>query len=304
MQETTFASQISLSHAIAYDLLQAFEVSPHFVPYLLSEPDYAAPSIFHTYDDNGHLCRQEFICQHPRWDIHTKMQPCSVYMSHQSQTTITTYIVVSGQGDSCIEICKSRLQDALCQQRPGQAPLEQGIDPFLLHNIIAQESFLQSKSVITKLRFRLYDQLDKVDAYGKGEEIVDRAALKALTNELHLISQDADSLVAGAEMGTMITERMYEAHTTLKTSAEFRLQRHFVQVGDSLAHLVHSLQARRRWILSYKSRKDIAMNLVSQSRTIIHYLSCLTDSPWKIGFQLSDPTRQRNQHGNSARYQK
>ena len=230
------------------------------------------------------------------------MQPCSVYMSHQSQTAITTYIVVSGQGDSCIEVCKSRLQDAFRHQGPGQAPLEKGIDPFLLHNIIAQESFLQSKPVITKLRFRLYDQLDKVDAYGKGEEIVDRAALKALTNELHLISQDADSLVAGAEMGIMITERMYEAHRTLKTSAEFRLQRHFSQVGDSLAHLVHSLQARRRWILSYKSRKDIAMNLVSQRVTEFDHLLYLADNLWKTGFQLSNPTRQRNQHGNSAGY--
>lgn len=192
------------------------------------------------------------------------MQPCSVYMSHQSQTAVTTYIVVSGEADTCIGISKSRLEDAFRRPKPGQVTLEKATDPFLLHNIIAQESFLQSKPVITKLRFRLYDQLDKVDAYGKGEEIVDRAALKALTNELHLISQDADSLVAGAEMGTMITERMYEAHTTLKTSVEVRLQRHFCQVEDSLGHLVHSLQARRRWILSYKSRKDIAMNLVSQ----------------------------------------
>lgn len=272
--ETTFASQVSLSHAIAYDFLQAFEVSPHFVPYLLSEPDYAAPSIFHIYDDDGQLCRQEFICRHPRWDIHTKMQPCSVYMSHQSQTAVTTYIVVSGEGDTCIEIAKSRLQDAFRRQRPGQAPLEKATDPFLLHNIIVQESFLQSKPVITKLRFRLYDQLDKVDAYGKGEEIVDRAALKALTNELHLISQDADSLVAGAEMGMMITERMYEGHATLKASAELRLQPHFCQVDDSLGQLVHSLQARRRWILSYKSRKDIAMNLVSQRepRSLIHHV--------------------------------
>ena len=108
----------------------------------------------------------------------------------------------------------------------------------------------------------------------KEKKLVDRAALKALTNELRLISQDADSLVAGAEMGTMITERMYEAHRTLKTSAEFRLQRHFCQVQDSLGRLVHSLQARRRWMLSYKSRKDIAMNLVSQGepKSIIYYV--------------------------------
>jgi hypothetical protein len=201
----------------------------------------------------------EFICQHPRWDIHVKMQPCSVYMSYQKETSNTIYIVVSGLQDTCVEVAKERLRD-ICVPSKAEAP-----DPFFLHNIIAQESFLQSKPVITKLRFRLYDQLDKVDGYGNGTLALDRADLKALTNELHGVSQDADSLVSSAEMGSMIAKRMYSAHDTLEIIPDATLQQEYHQIDDSLGHLVESLQARRRWILSYKSRKDTAMNMVSRT---------------------------------------
>jgi len=69
---------------------------------------------------------------------------------------------------------------------------------------------------MTKLRHRLDDALDDVDAYGAGDKSLDRAALRALTSELHLISQDAEALVSSAEMGTMVIERMHAAHGHLR----------------------------------------------------------------------------------------
>lgn len=247
---TTFASQVSLSQVMAQKLLQKFEITPNFVPSLLSEPDYAAPGTFSSYDSAGQLCKQEFICQHPRWDIHVKLQPCSVYMSFQKETSNTLYIVVSGETDSCVKTAKERLQDTLIQSRLFGGDILTAPDPFYLHNIIAQESFLQSKPVITKLRFRLYDQLDKVDGYGNGTLALDRAALKALTNDLHGVSQDADGLISSAEMGTMIAEGMHKAHHTLEMMSDVRLQKGFHPIGESLDNLVESLHARRRWILS------------------------------------------------------
>lgn len=202
------------------------------------------------------------MCQHPRWDSHVKLQPCSVYMSVDRITNVTTYIVVSGEDDHCIEIAKKRIEDAFSLPTVDQSP-----DPFLVHHIIAHESFLQSKPIITKLRHRLYDALDNVDAYGKGEKSLDRVALRALTNELHLISQDADSLVSSTEMGTMVVERMSAAHRKLIQESDAALQNAFSLVGDSLEQHVQTLHARRRWLLSYKSRKDIAMNLVSPATT-------------------------------------
>ncbi|KAL9582173.1 MAG: hypothetical protein Q9203_005608 [Teloschistes exilis] len=256
-KNTTFASQISLQKGHAQELLQAFQVSAHFVSLLLGEPDYGAPGLHHSLDSQGRLQRQEYMCQQPRWDSHVKLQPCSVYMSVDRITNVTTYIVVSGEDDHCIEIAKKRIEDAFSLPTVDQSP-----DPFLVHHIIAHESFLQSKAIITKLRHRLYDALDNVDAYGKGEKSLDRVALRALTNELHLISQDADSLVSSTEMGTMVVERMSAAHRKLMQESDAALKNAFSLVGDSLEQHVQTLHARRRWLLSYKSRKDIAMNLV------------------------------------------
>lgn len=184
-------------------------------------------------------------------------------MSFHKATAVTTYIVVSGEADSCIDLSRQRLEEALGGTVPCGLPCPRIADPFYFHSIVAQESFLQSKSIITKLRHRLYDALDDVDAYGAGEKFLDRAALRTLTNELHLISQDADSLLSSAEMGTMVIERMQSAHGHLKAMSDVTLLQGFTRVDDSLGYLAQTLQARKRWLLSYKSRKDIAMNLVS-----------------------------------------
>ncbi|KAL8687381.1 MAG: hypothetical protein Q9218_006427, partial [Villophora microphyllina] len=224
--------KVSLQQGHAKKLLQAFQVSAHFVSLLLGEPDYGAPGLHHSLDSQGKLQRQ------------------------------ATYIVVSGEEDRCIDIAKKRIEDAFSQPTVDQIATSTVLDPFLVHHIIAHESFLQSKQIITKLRHRLYDALDNVDAYGKGDKSLDRVALRALTNELHLISQDADSLVSSTEMGTMVVERMSAAHKRLRKESDAALQNGFSLVEDSLEQLVQTLHARRRWLLSYKSRKDIAMNLV------------------------------------------
>lgn len=214
----------------------------------------------------------EFTCQHPRWNIHTKLQPCSVYMSFHKAMAATTYIVVSGDGDPIIEVSKQRLKDAFAQPASSQDASRKTSDPFFLHGVIAQESFLQSKSVITKLRHRLYDQLDVVDddknaREGKTELALNRDALRGITKNLHMISQDADVLVSSTEMGTMVVERMATAQAYLKTMSDSSSRQGHNQVEDMLNQLMHSLQSRKRWILGYKSRKDIAMNLASYPRS-------------------------------------
>lgn len=110
-----------------------------------------------------------------------------------------------------------------------------------------------------------------MDAYGNGDKSLDGSALRALTNELHLISQDADSLVSSTEMGTMVVERISAAHNKLKADADNSMQQGFSLVEECLIQLVQTLHARRRWLLSYKSTKDIAMNLVSLSEVCISF---------------------------------
>ena len=181
---------------------------------------------------------------------------------------VTTYIVTSGEADPVVEISKQRLKVAFAYPRSTQHARCEPSDPFLFHSIIAQESFVQSKSVVTKLRHRLYDQLDVVDddknaKEGKTELALNRDALRGITKNLHRISQDADVLVSSSEMGNMVVERMTTAHAYLKMMSDSPSQQGHDQVKDMLGHLMHSLEARKRWILGYKSRKDIAMNLAS-----------------------------------------
>jgi hypothetical protein len=84
-----------------------------------------------------------------------------------------------------------------------------------------------------------------------------------------MISQNADSYVASAEMGIMVTECLVKSHERFSS---YSLSTNNLDVGvavaDSLAYLVNSMQSQRRWLLSYKARKETAMNLVSHSQKL------------------------------------
>lgn len=207
-----------------------------------------------------------------------------------------------------------------------QAPSESR-DPFLLHSILYHESLVEARRPIAELRHRLYDVLDVVAEYAK--EPFDRRNLKDITNQLHSISQDVDSLYASAGMGSMVAQHCNTARqeileecrkqqwkrsnrglhktstsaaslaTNLKsevqpspftslgldaaqspgmeseatiapseeedtTEANFPDPCNFEgsNVGDAMEYLLQSLESQKRWLQSYKSRKDIAMNLV------------------------------------------
>ena len=213
----------------------------------------------------------EFICQHPRWNLHSKVQPCSVYMSFHKAMAVTTYIVVSGEADSMVDISKQRLKVAFGYPESAKDIQRELSDPFLFHSIIAQESFVQSKSVVANVRYRLCDQLhvvgdDKHAKESKTELALNRDALRGITKNLHKISQDADVLVSSTEMATMVIERMATAHAYLWVPSDSTSQQGSHQVRDMMGHLMHSLEARKRWVLGYKSRKDTAMNLASHPR--------------------------------------
>ena len=64
---------------------------------------------------------------------------------------VTIYIVVSGNTDTVVEISRQRLKDAFARPATAQAAPSRKLDPFVLHGVIAQESFLQSKPLVTTL---------------------------------------------------------------------------------------------------------------------------------------------------------
>lgn len=182
-------------------------------------------------------------------------------MNYDAEVACTTYIIVSGNPHPPLEIIKTRLAESFNGENEDVLEKSHAMNPFLLHCMISHESLVEAKSIISALRYRLYDQLDMIDAYAK--EPSDRRNLENITVELHSISQDTDSLPASADMAQMIAERMICAHERFEMVLdEAKIKDKTVKLKDSLRYLQTSIQSQRRWLLSYKSRKDIAMNLV------------------------------------------
>jgi hypothetical protein len=187
-------------------------------------------------------------------------------MNHSVSTACTTYLVVCGSNYKPCQAIKQRLSDAAIYSPQGQI-----LEPFFLHNMIMHEASVECKSVIAKLRRRLYAELDKVDDYAKSQGKFERKLLEHLTIQLHGISQDTDSLLASADMAEMVANKMLKAHKRLadilRVNSHDRytgLRNDIRKTNDGIAYMLASMQAQKRWLLSYRSRKDIAMNLVSQ----------------------------------------
>lgn len=73
-----------------------------------------------------------------------------------------------------------------------------------------------------------------------------------MTVQLHVISQDIDSKTASADMTHMIVRRLESAHQ------RYRQRRYpdnvctaVEQTADALQYLSESIEAQRRWVVSY-----------------------------------------------------
>ncbi|KAK3676212.1 hypothetical protein LTR78_003962 [Recurvomyces mirabilis] len=233
------------------------KLSPQFLGYLFGEPDYWAPGDYAEYNADGVLSRIESFSQQPRWHIHTKDMPFSTYMAFEPKTDSTTYIVVGDSDHLGMREMKRRLLDNLRSTEYQ--------DPFMFHAMIVHETFLDAKTVITPVRHQLYDQLDRVDNYSKkSAHERGKGDLEELTIGLHVVSQEIDSMTAGTDMTSMIVRRLIKGHTRYRESlGSVALVNSSTKTADALDYLAESVDAQRRWLESYKARKDIAMNLVS-----------------------------------------
>ncbi|KAI5460123.1 hypothetical protein BGZ63DRAFT_389556 [Mariannaea sp. PMI_226] len=261
---TRFGFQLSLGQSHALKLLSVLKVCPQFCPSLLGEPDYWAPLEINTRQKGGQVTRAEFSYQHPRYDKYARRdEPCSVYISYDFGTLATTYIVISGLGEPWVERAKCRLSDYFVRTKSDQALAgPESLDPFLIQSLLCHESLVDAKRLILELRGRLYHVLDTVSAYSKTP--FDRRNLNAMTNELHNVSKDADSLFGSAEMGLMVAQHSLNARKRILRRSGSKTGHSFEDsnVGDALSYLIWSINSQKRYIQSYKFRKDTAMNLV------------------------------------------
>jgi hypothetical protein len=261
----SFKHQVSLSNRNNLELLKQFNVSPQFVSKLLGEPDHWAPGYYELYGQEPRLQQLQFFCQHPRWYIHEQETAVSVHMSYDFAQRRTMYIVSCAE--SSIAGIKKRLCDDFCNQQVmfAEKPLiaRHVPDPFMLHSLINHESLEDGKPLFTKLRHRLYDVLDEVDDYAaQKREHRKRRVLEEATIGLHDISQDIDSTIAALDMSQALTDRLLEAQASYSKLLDNSTSKPSLQTRDAITYLSHSTASQRRWLLSYKSRKDIAMNLV------------------------------------------
>ncbi|KAL1648718.1 hypothetical protein SLS58_001893 [Diplodia intermedia] len=220
----------------------------------------------HQLDDANTLeyLKVQFFCQQPRWNIHKKDIPWSVYMTHYASTQSTTYLVVCSEKQPRNEIVKERLHDMFTYKRAKSKALGGFVDPFMLHLTIIHEAFVEAKAIITDMRYKLYDQLDRVDQYCmKNTGSREKNELEDLTIRLHTVSQDTDSMSASADMAGMILRRISEAHHRYAGCVQEKdKEDSLMKTTDAIKYLSTSVESQLRWLASYKSRKDIAMNLV------------------------------------------
>jgi hypothetical protein len=181
-------------------------------------------------------------------------------MRHSLSDNTTTYIVVIDKRHSRTLHIKRRI--AACFSAAGPADKQ---DPFMLHCLISQEMLLDGESVIAPLKTDLYTQLDLVDeciitpSRDRGKEDLER-----MTVQLHYISRIIDPLIAYADMTAMILRRLQASHDRYcDGDPGHGISNATIKTSDSIRYLLESAESRKRWLLSYKSRKDATLSLVS-----------------------------------------
>lgn len=254
-----FGYRLSLQQDSTIELLERFAINPHFVQFLFGKPDYLAPFFANEKDKNG-TARCSFVCQFPRWYDRSarRSPPCSIFIGYDEGSKSTTYVVSSVKSEPFVNRPRQTLQDFFTissRSRSGQGANE----PFLVASILARESLFDAEIAISKLRKSLYSQLEIVDSYAS--DPFDRSSIRQATTALHDISQQCAVYVPAAEKLSLLIQRMNRAHQSVMLLCS-NIGHH--QVENALNYIEDSINAQKRWIVSYNSRKDVAMTVLFQ----------------------------------------
>ncbi|GAM40105.1 hypothetical protein TCE0_034r12194 [Talaromyces pinophilus] len=133
-------------------------------------------------------------------------------------------------------------------------------DPFDIHVLLSTLSFEASKYHITHFRRFMWSQFNKVEEQiGGGTK--DRAELRELTRKLQIISQNADSHIANADVAIISAKGIHAAHAKLHMALESS-PCSTERGADTIKYVINSLEKQKLWFLNYKNRKDGMMSLV------------------------------------------
>jgi len=98
-----------------------------------------------------------------------------------------------------------------------------------------------------------------------------RKKLESITKNLHLVSQTCDTGIANADMSIMLCKEMLDAYVAFSKSdpSQGPPLEHRRQLQDSLEWVLKTWHCQKNWLISYKARKDTAMNFVCFSMELI-----------------------------------
>lgn len=218
----------------------------------------------------------DFSCQHPRWNLQLQGAPLSVYMRYDKSSETTTYIISHKEGDTNVNALKNIINTALRASEKDSAIFLN--DPFDVHVMLSTLSFEASKYHVKRFQRFMWTQvrtqrvhileahlhvslqINKVDDHLAGLETSNRTKLGELTKQLQVISQNADSHLANADVCIITATGIRDAHNRLnqRGSQPFIHQ----QVRDSIEYVIASMKKQKLWFLNYKNRKDGTMGLV------------------------------------------
>ncbi|KAJ5232060.1 hypothetical protein N7468_005016 [Penicillium chermesinum] len=259
---TSYGAQSLMTQSNAKQLLRSLQVNPLFLLNMIGRPDYWAPRTHWEEDDRGHLVSCDFFCQHPRWNLQSQGSPLSVYMRHDVVRDLTTYVISHKEFDTSINTLKSLLRIALRTAPPARKSALFLDDPFDIHVILSTLSFEASKFHVKRFQRFMWQSINKVDDHLGGLETSDRAKLGNLTKQLQIISQNADSHLANADVSIITAKGIRDAHARLVQS--MRRISPFIhrRAEDSINYVISSVEKQKIWFLNYKQRKDSTMSLV------------------------------------------
>ncbi|KAJ6138375.1 hypothetical protein N7471_004861 [Penicillium samsonianum] len=259
---TSYGSRILMTQRNAKQLLETLQVNPLFMLNMIGRPDYWAPQAHWEVDDKGGLLACDLFCQHPRWNLQAQGAPLSVYVRHDVIRNLTIYIISHKELDTSITTLKSILNIALNVTSAVNKPAVFSDDPFDIHAILSTLSFESSKFHVKRFQRFMWKQMNKVEDHLMGLEISDRAKLGDLTKQLQIMSSNADSHIANADVAIITAKAIRNAHSrlikSLPQSNPFTNQR----ADDSISYIISSMEKQRIWFVNYKQRKDSAMSLV------------------------------------------
>lgn len=287
--EAQYKRQASISRESLKQLVGHIGMHDAAVQDLLGRPDYW--SAFGRRKDGAAIksADYEFFCQHPRWlqkSRHDKLQhraPCSVYMHHDTAQNTSYYVVSAARDDSCATEILEELGIPDTGVPYAGPTVEAAANPFLIHALVSGYAYHQSIDYLTNVRERLFSEIAEVNDYskeshaslpqdGQGKDAVGRKKLENITKNLHLVSQTCDTGIANADMSISLCEEMLKAHATFCGGATAALPpESWRQAQDSMEWILKTWHCQKNWLVSYKARKDTAMNFVSRPSTGSHF---------------------------------